>query len=248
MDNYDEIFARRGSAYDDAMQAYPEARAKEFAQIINALAPAPGDRIGDVPAGGGYLRRYLPESCTWSGHEPCGDFLAHSGMARGAGDVPLLPLPFGDAALDGIVSLAGVHHIDDKRALFDEAHRVTRPGGRFVLSDVRENSPVAQFLDDFVGQWNSTGHEGTYLTEATVETMEAAGWQVEDASINRFTWDFATREDMAQFSKSLFDISKLERPAVATAIEERLGVIDRSDGSVGMCWELMTVTAIRPLH
>ena len=45
------------------------------------------------------------------------------------------PLPFGDAAFDVVFVKDVVCHIEDKEALFNEAARVLRPGGRVVCAD-----------------------------------------------------------------------------------------------------------------
>ena len=45
------------------------------------------------------------------------------------------PLPFGDAAFDAVFAKDVVCHIEDKAALFSEAARVLRPGGRVVCAD-----------------------------------------------------------------------------------------------------------------
>ena len=45
------------------------------------------------------------------------------------------PLPFGDAAFDVVFAKDVVCHMEDKEALFGEAARVLRPGGRVVCAD-----------------------------------------------------------------------------------------------------------------
>ena len=143
--SYQEHFNLRGSAYDRAMQRCPDARAEEFTQALKAVNPSPPMVVADVPSGGGYLRRYLPKGCTWTGHEPCASFTRHGALADPG--VPLLPLPWADHSIDTAFTLAGVHHIDDKRPLFAELFRVVKPGGKLVVSDVAEGSIVAKFLD-----------------------------------------------------------------------------------------------------
>lgn len=95
MKTFEDIFQVRGSTYDRAMQRFPEARAMEFAQVVQAARLRPGDLVADVPAGGNYLRRYLPRSCQWVGHEPCTTFTHHE--TPGSRDsVLLLPLPWAE--------------------------------------------------------------------------------------------------------------------------------------------------------
>jgi len=239
---YAELFAQRGSAYDRAMQKYPHARDAEFLQLLAEVELKAGMRVGDVPAGGGYLRWYLPEGCVWEGHEPCATFTNHGAREDDPASRPLLPLPWGDGELDCVLSLAGVHHIEDKTELWGEVRRVLKPAARFVVSDVAEGSPYARFLDGFVGDYNSTGHEGRFLNAATVEELKACGFKVIDARGNAYHWRFENREQMADFAGGLFDVCKATPNQIIEAIERDLGVEDNADGSVGMNWALMTIT------
>jgi SAM-dependent methyltransferase len=243
MRGYEELFEERGNAYDRAMRRFPKARRNEFMQLLERAGPEPGMRVADVPAGGAYLARYLPEGCEWLGHEPCGDFTAHAGGDR-RGHVPLLPLPWSEDYADMAVSLAGVHHLEDKRAFFAELSRVVKPEGRLALSDVAEGSAVARFLDDFIGAHNSTGHEGIYLTQNTVRDLEESGWRARSAESVDFHWVFADRRAMGEFCHALFDVRTIDAEEVADGIERILGVDPLPEGGIGMRWSLMTVVAL----
>lgn len=225
------------------MRRYPYARQQEFAQAIAAARLSPGLVVADVPAGGGYLERHLPSDCRWLGHEPCASFFHHGRQTERA--APLLPLPWTNASVDAAISLAGVHHIDDKRPLFAELLRVVKPGGRLVVSDVAAGSAVARFLDDYVGTHNSTGHEGVFLDQNTLQELASAGWTVEEHSIRSFHWMFADRVAMVEFCHELFDMRSATEADTRAVIETQLGVTDHQDGAVGMHWSLMTIVAVR---
>jgi len=244
--SYPDIFAARGSSYGVAMRRYPAARAEEFAQIVAAARLQPGMRIGDVPAGGGYLAAHLPAGVACESHEPCASFTRH-GAVTGCDDRPLLPLPWSDDTLDAVLSLAGVHHLDDKVPLFRECRRVVRPGGQLVLSDVAAGSATARFLDGFVGDHNSTGHDGTFLSDHTLDELQTAGWLIDTVREVPMLWRFANRTELADFTRHLFDI--VHAPSDRTiidAVRDGPGLVDLPGGGAGMAWSLMTVTCTRP--
>ncbi|MGE0667646.1 MAG: class I SAM-dependent methyltransferase [Sphingomonadales bacterium] len=236
--NYEELFQLRGATYDGAMTRFPDARREEFLNTIARAGLGSGARVADVPAGGGYLARYLPSDCTWLGHEPCASF----GHGATELDRDLLPLPWSDASIDAALSIAGVHHLDDKTPLFAELARVVRPGGRLVLADVHEASAVAQFLDGWVDRHNSTGHVGSYLGDHTLGELRRSGWEVLSAERVPFHWRFSSVTDMGEFAHRLFDLRTSAPSETARTIAADLGVDALADG-IGMRWELYMVTA-----
>jgi len=237
---YEQLFSQRGHVYDAAMRAVPGARTQEFEEAVTRACLQTGMRVADVPAGGGYLAAHLPEGCAWLGHEPCANFVeTHSSFAK-----PLLPLPWADASVDAAISIAGVHHLQDKRSLYRDLWRVVRPGGRLVLADAWLGSPVATFLDGFVGAHNSTGHQGVYLDESTSAELSKASWQVLAVERPPLLWRFSSEAELADFCSVLFDLREVTREQVLAAVHADLAVASLADG-VGLHWQLTYFTALR---
>lgn len=247
MEDYESLFQQRGNRYHQAMKLVPNARDREFAQVVRHLRPRPNDMVADVPAGGGYLGRYLPASTTYWAHEPCDTFgpAPHVDRDKPEHGPELLPLPWKDQSIDAVVSLAGVHHLECKQGFFDECRRVTREDGRFVLSDVDEDSAVARFLDDFVGAHNSTGHEGLYLSNLTRDELAASGWSVHLDQRVSCPWVFADAQQLAFFFRTLFDLQGLEDSQILEAVEAYLGI--NSSEQLEVAWSLRTLVAL-PTH
>lgn len=236
--NYEQIFAERGGSYHAAMREQPRARDDEFRLPLELAQVRAGEVVIDVPAGGGYLRDYLPEGCQWHGHEPCASFQGQPTVP----DAALLPLPWADDFADLAVSVAGVHHILDKRPLFSELHRVVRPRGRLMLADVHEQSAVARFLDDYVGAHNSTGHEGIYLGPHTLDELTTSGWRIVSARRHQYGWRFDSREALGRFCHRLFDLQQGDWQRTLAAASDILQVSEGENG-IDLAWELYCILA-----
>lgn len=238
---YNDLFSVRGHQYDHAMRMYPGARDQEFLSAVNYADFQANPTVLDVPAGGKYLESYLPAGCSYLAHEPCANF---DQKENNSADT-LLPLPFAKDQIDIAFSIAGVHHLADKEPLFTDLKRVIKPGGQLILCDVYEDSDVAFFLDEFVGKYNSTGHEGVYLNQDTLKTAKAAGWEILSAERRSYQWLFGNEQAMAAFCISLFDLRGISHNAVISEIKKRIGVTQTETG-VGINWELFFIRAINP--
>lgn len=89
----------------------------------------PGQRVLDIPAGNGLLARRLREV----GHDVvCAD------INRAQPDYVCAdlskPLPFADGEFDTCMCLEGVEHVVDSAALVREFCRITKKGGRIIIS------------------------------------------------------------------------------------------------------------------
>ena len=74
MQGYEEIFNERGKSYHLAMEKYPSSRDEEFRAVVEELRQKPKGAILDLPAGGGYLRRYLNELILYLAYDFSGEF------------------------------------------------------------------------------------------------------------------------------------------------------------------------------
>jgi len=239
-DAYTESFADRGSQYDEAMRQVPDSRQREFMAVIEEFPDLSSGIVFDVPAGGGYLQRYLPSAFEYQFYEPVASFKGQKNINP---ERSLIPFPQSSSAFDVVVSVAGIHHFPDKESLFKEMVRVTRPDGHLVLADVHRQSKAAAFLDGYIDATNSTGHKGFYLGEQTLEELESCGWRILSAQRKHYHWMFESEQQMAEFCHLLFDIGHADFSTTRLRIDEDLGIDQFDDGSVGMRWELFVVVA-----
>lgn len=216
-------------------------------QIIKRANLSAGMQVADVPAGGGYLKKYLPANVSWLPFESCQGFQSTQSVSPNNA-TRAAQLPWADASVDALLSIAGIHHIEDKKPLFNEFFRVVKPGGQIVISDVAENSPAAKFLDGFVDAHNSTGHQGAYLNQHTLQTLADCGWQIRSAEHVPFFWKFTHPGDMANFCHGLFDICHATIAQTQDALTHNFEVVALPDGQTGLPWSLMTIVAEKPVH
>jgi|SRR5579862_1612417 len=125
------------------------------AEVVAALQLRPGMRIADLGAGTGYFSRYLADAVGETGTVFAVDtepgFVAHlrerAEREHTANIVPVLAsadnprLPTG--AVDLVLIVDTVHHIDDRINYLRRLRHVLKPGGRVAVIDFKkENLPV----------------------------------------------------------------------------------------------------------
>jgi SAM-dependent methyltransferase len=90
------------------------------------------------------------------------------------GDIEALPL--GDASVDVVISNCVINLAPDKDAVFREAHRVLRPGGRLMVSDILLTRPATE--DEMQDMALRSGCiSGSLPAEEYADKVRAAGFQ-----------------------------------------------------------------------
>jgi SAM-dependent methyltransferase len=228
---YGEIFTQRGDAYHGAMLRHPHARDAEFARLFEGTPAHTGQRVLDLPSGGGYLRRWLPDDVEVLCLE----------LTHGFGnDVPVYdpaqPWPHG--SFDHAVCLAALHHIEDQSVFLRTLLTRLHPRGTLHLADVARGSGVARFLDGFVGRYNVTGHEGSYLAADPA-------WFAKLGSVIRLgelacPWHFTDEARMLEFCAGLFGVIDCPPTALREALGDLVG-FRHVEGEVVVDWRLLYV-------
>ncbi|MBB5873761.1 ubiquinone/menaquinone biosynthesis C-methylase UbiE [Allocatelliglobosispora scoriae] len=132
----------------DGMAADPQIQ-RVRARALDALRPAPGQRLLDVGCGGGEVARGLAAYAAPTGHVTAVDLAeAVVEIARSrddgshvtyeVGDVQKLGYP--DGSFDGARTERVLQHVADPDAAVAELVRVTRSGGRVCLIDTEWDS------------------------------------------------------------------------------------------------------------
>ena len=244
---YEQIFLERADAYQKAMELFPRARDLEFQLAVDAADIKQGDTVCDAPAGGGYLRPYLPDNIgSYLAVETAPDFTGHCPMgdADRIVESPLQQIALDDNSVDVCINLAGSHHLEDNTSFYLEAARILKPGGRLVLADVEAGTGADQFLNEFVDQNNSMGHTGDFLGPQSAKAIAACGFEIQRDEVVAYPWCFDSEDDMGLFCKLLFGMDLADQQAVKKAAQDILGFM-AGPGQINMVWSLRCIVATR---
>ena len=249
MSGYEEIFDQRGDLYNAASDIWDSARKIERQIIIDLLDPGLGDLICDIPAGGGYLAKGLVENGFRPSQVICVE--PSVGFVGGIPNVfpriqcPLDSVALMDGSMDRVGSLAGLHHLEDKKPFFKEASRLLVAGGGLAVADVRTHTPVAEFLNDSVDKYTETGHKGLFFRDQEFhDLMSEAGFRDVVEEYHAFSWTFPDLETLVLYCKSLFGMVKADVEQVAAELEKYFAVSEGPEGAT-LPWGLLYARGIK---
>jgi SAM-dependent methyltransferase len=242
---YSDIFRERGSAYQQAMILYPKVREKELLHIIQRAELRDGHSVADIPAGGGYLYPLIEAKVKLYSIETTQAFITEA-WHRDALDLVLCDtlshIPIPSLSLDRIISLAGIHHIENQLAIYQEFHRLLKLGGLLSLADVKQGTAVAAFLNEFVHRHSSQGHQGHFLTDHAPDQLTKMGLDVTDSELCHYAWHFESQLQMVHFCQLLFGLDRADPEQILNGLEQYLGYV-LIKGQYHLNWELMFVQA-----
>lgn len=240
-DTYQDIFKARADSYHSAMVSYPEARRQEFEHAVASLDLLPGCTICDVPAGGGYLTNYVSVLANFLFVETSAlfaEFCPRDERHQVRQAATLEELPVANESVERLLSLAALHHVQDKQRALNEFHRSLKPGGIGVVADVEANTDTARFLNGFVNQYNSMGHRGEFLDSEFYQSIdEFSGLTLREVRRPELQWRFDTTDDMAVFCMQLFGLDLATPADVIQGIAQHLGFTTGAD-CIAMNWQL----------
>jgi len=244
-DTYADIFEKRGQAYHEAMRRYPHARDREFNALVDRINLSAGSLIVDMPSGGGYLRRYLPKEdiqliaveTTRAFYEQCREDARTERQLS-----PLNNTALSANSVDVVVSMAGMHHVENRPDVFAEVHRILKSGGQFCVADVEEASVKDGFLNTFVDEHSSMGHTGQFINDMFRADLVEGGFSISSDQLVEYTWDFDTFGDMITYCTLMFGLDRATPEEVEQGIRRYQGYT--ANGNCKMNWGLRFICCI----
>lgn len=230
--NYKDIFDKRGNSYNEAMVLYPDIRKNEFLQALNKLNLENKVTILDIPSGGGYLKKLLPSHCHYLPYDFSNTFSEKI--------TEKIDTEFKN--LDIAISIAGVHHFEDKTVFFKNVLNMLSKDGVFVLSDVEKDSKEAIFLDNFVDKYTETGHSGIFLSDHTNKELKKAGFNIQDSNIESCFWVFNNEDEIIIFFNLLFGLKNCPDKEIIHVAYNNLNCY-KEEGVLIIPWQLRTIVS-----
>jgi arsenite methyltransferase len=189
------------AGYDPArLAAVPEGAVQSFAGVGHFFDLAdlqPGERVVDLGSGSGMDVFYAAGLVGPEGHVYGVDFtleqrekasrLAETSGATNVefleGRIEAVPLP--DASVDCVISNGVINLCPDKLAVFGEAARVLRPGGRLAIADIITEQQLTEAIVCNADLWASC-IGGAAQQELYLEAIESAGFTIDRQRVNSY--------------------------------------------------------------
>ncbi len=182
-------FAATAAAY---VNSEGHARGDDLAILVRLARPAASDRALDIATGGGHaalalaplVSEVVATDLTVEMLEAARAFISEQGARNVRFEVAdAEQLPFPDAAFDIVTSRIAPHHFPQPELFVQEAARVLRPGGRFVLDDnmVPEDLELDGFMNRFEA-WRDPSHVRAHRLSEWTRWIEASGLRVLDTA------------------------------------------------------------------
>ena len=263
--------AMRWEKYRYANSNQPSVRENELKQVFELIHAESGENIWEVGTGNGYLTFPLVEAVGETGEIVTTDVnegnieeVRKKSKAAGIKNIqsvflpvekPLLGAEY-ENAFDGVVSIATLHHFDDRSKKTGETGRIAaltsffktlRSGGRLVVADVAHGTISQKYFDavDNPMYCFPLGHPHDFFsTDRLSEICKKIGFIDVSVIIKRVPWRFTGIEEAKNFIHTIHNSHCSPEESFELA-QKYLGLNNR-DGMYELGWELFFLKAKKP--
>lgn len=222
--DYQIVFSKRCKDYMHAMNTYPNAMDEEFQIAIEVCELGPNDTFLSIPSGGIPLERYfITNPKQYHPFETNQEF----GALIGNPVCSWFSIPVETSSCTKVLSLAALHHStnEERKRIYAEFFRILAPNGKLIIGDIVKESKQAKWLDEFVNEYNSNGHNGLFWSVDDCKGFEDAGFQVQTV-VRDYRWKFSCTEEMVEFSRYLFGLDKADDETIRNGLQTYLEATD----------------------
>lgn len=238
---YSDIFNKRGLEYHKAMVMLPNSRDNEFLNITKQVKFSLDMIVVDVPSGGNYLKNFLPKSINYIPLETSSSFADINNTKI----CDWSQLPFENSSIDVIIVCAAFHHVsnEDRLKFKEEAIRVLKSNGKLVIADVQKGSKIDNFLNGFVNEQNSMGHNGEFLETNFCIEYETKKLIAEKDVVIDFPWVLSSEtEESMKYVQLLFGLDKANTEQIEKYLTKNLNLTKNNNNKLQIDWQLRYVT------
>jgi len=214
--------------YDaDLLAAVPSGATESFAGVGHFFDLAdlqPGESVVDLGSGSGMDAFYAAGLVGSTGHVYGVDFTQEQldKARRLAADAGLThvefregrieALPLDDASVDCVISNGVINLCPDKKAVFAEAARVLKPGGRLAIADIITEQALTEAIVCNADLWASC-IGGAAGQETYLQAIEAAGFTIDTLRVNAY----AFLSDQARNASAKYGVKSISLLATKSA-------------------------------
>jgi SAM-dependent methyltransferase len=119
-----------------------------------------------------------------------------------------------------------------------ECLRILKENGSFIFSDVKRDSPVDFFLNEFVNKYNSLGHNGVFFTENSFNEFPLLQEKIIRTQYNQYPFVFKDKSEMLCFFSFFFGLDKANENIIYDGIRDILGIKSTKNG-IEVDWGLI---------
>ena len=211
--------------YDEDMLAeVPEGAVESFAGVgyfFDLADLHAGESVVDLGSGSGMDALYAAGLIGPTGRVYGVDFTPEQlekarGLAAAAGlrnvefrEGRIEHLPLSDASVDCVISNGVINLCPDKAAVFAEAARVLKPGGRLAIADIITEQQLTESIVCNADLWASC-IGGAAQREVYFQAIEDAGFAIEQHRVNRYGFI----SDQARNASSAYGVKSISLLAV----------------------------------
>jgi len=216
MNDYDKRFKNKFNSYIYAQLNFPNVMKHEFETALELCKDKLQKKVDyelvfvNIPAEI-LFERYLfdlsfPNKVEYIPFEFSKEFASLSNFRQT--NINHIDMP--DQSVDIIMSIASLHHftIEERLIFYKECRRILKPDGVFIIGDVLKGSKQDIWLNQFVNEYNSNGHNGIFFEENEKLSLQEAGFKVE-IQHKQYTWNFDSTTSMCEYCINLFGLNKI---------------------------------------